>query len=532
MSYTALYRKFRPSNFMDVKGQEHIVTTLSNQIEAERIGHAYLFCGTRGTGKTSVAKIFAKIVNCENLIDGQPCEECSSCKSIAENVSMDVIEMDAASNNGVDNIREIVERVSYTPAQSKHKVYIIDEVHMLTPGAFNALLKTLEEPPSYVIFILATTEAHKIPITILSRCQRYDFKRITQDAIFSHMQELIEIEQLSVEDQALQYIARMGDGSMRDALSLLEKCLAFHYGERLTFEYVLDIFGAVDTKIFDDLLKIILEERIIDGIGFIEEITLQGREYVPFVNEFIWYLRNILLIKMAEGESQLETLEDIVGRSFDNIKVLYELIKPIHVEEIYRYIRVFTELSSQMKYATHKRILLETTIIKMCKPAMEQDYDSLVGRIRQLEKKLEEHKLVPSKGRSTIAKETISTEVMAEKTEDDLRLLKALPEEIRQVANSWRSIVMKLGSPVKQYLKNATISVSEDNVLLIVLEEGFEVDYFLSDASHQQRLQDFISNEIQKVVKIEIRKRKSNQEFQKEYPDLEQLIKMKIDIEE
>ena len=245
MSYTALYRKFRPDNFKDVKGQDHIVTTLKNQIMADRIGHAYLFCGTRGTGKTSIAKLFAKTVNCENPVDGSPCGECASCKSIAAGASMNVIEIDAASNNGVDNIREIVDEVSYSPAEGKFKVYIIDEVHMLSIGAFNALLKTLEEPPSYVIFILATTEVHKIPITILSRCQRYDFKRISIETITERMQELMEAEGIQVEEKALRYVAKTADGSMRDALSLLDQCIAFHFGKELTYDKVLDVLGAV-----------------------------------------------------------------------------------------------------------------------------------------------------------------------------------------------------------------------------------------------------------------------------------------------
>ena len=225
MSYTALYRKFRPERFEDVKGQDHIVTTLRNQIEADRIGHAYLFCGTRGTGKTTIAKIFAKAVNCEHPVDGSPCGECRSCRAIAAAASMNVIEIDAASNNGVDNIREIVDEVSYSPAEGRFKVYIIDEVHMLSIGAFNALLKTLEEPPSYVIFILATTEVHKIPVTILSRCQRYDFKRITIDTITGRLRELMVQEQQQVEEKALRYVAKAADGSMRDALSLLDQCI-------------------------------------------------------------------------------------------------------------------------------------------------------------------------------------------------------------------------------------------------------------------------------------------------------------------
>lgn len=227
MSYTALYRKFRPAAFDEVKGQDHIVQTLQNQISANRIGHAYLFCGTRGTGKTSIAKIFAKAVNCEHPVNGSPCNECATCRAIAAGSSMNVVEIDAASNNGVDNIRQIREEIQYSPTEGKYKVYIIDEVHMLSIGAFNALLKTLEEPPAYVIFVLATTEAHKIPITILSRCQRYDFKRITIDTIADRLMELMDKEKITVEEKAVRYVAKAADGSMRDALSLLDQCIAF-----------------------------------------------------------------------------------------------------------------------------------------------------------------------------------------------------------------------------------------------------------------------------------------------------------------
>ena len=220
MSYMALYRKFRPDNFDDVKGQDAIVTTLRNQVKSGRMGHAYLFCGTRGTGKTSVAKILAKAVNCESPKEGNPCNQCAICRAVNAGNSMNVIEIDAASNNGVENIREIVDEVKYSPTEGKYKVYIVDEVHMLSPGAFNALLKTLEEPPGYVIFILATTEVQKIPITILSRCQRYDFKRITVDCIAERLTELMEREGLLAQEKALRYIARMADGAMRDALSL------------------------------------------------------------------------------------------------------------------------------------------------------------------------------------------------------------------------------------------------------------------------------------------------------------------------
>lgn len=259
MSYTAMYRRFRPTTFEEVKGQDAIVTTLKNQIRSDRIGHAYLFCGTRGTGKTSIAKLFAKSVNCEHPVDGSPCGECASCKAIAEGRSMNVIEIDAASNNGVDNIREIVNEVAYSPTEGKYRVYIIDEVHMLSAGAFNALLKTLEEPPSYVIFILATTEANKIPVTILSRCQRYDFKRLTVEQIEERMKEALAAagEELPIEEKALKYLAKSADGAMRDAWSLLDQCLAFHFGHELTYDMVLDVLGAVDTSVFSKLLSLI-----------------------------------------------------------------------------------------------------------------------------------------------------------------------------------------------------------------------------------------------------------------------------------
>lgn len=283
MSYTALYRKFRPDNFEDVKGQDHIVTTLKNQIKANRIGHAYLFCGTRGTGKTTVAKILAKAVNCENQQDGSPCGECPSCRTIASGASMNVIEIDAASNNGVDNIRDIRENVQYPPTEGRYKVFIIDEVHMLSIGAFNALLKTLEEPPSYVIFILATTESHKIPVTILSRCQRYDFKRITIDVIAARLRELVDKEGIQAEEKALRYVAKAADGSMRDALSLLDQCIAFYLGQELTYEHALEVLGAVDMEVFSIMLRLILVGDTMGAVHTLEEVIMTAGIYLSLL---------------------------------------------------------------------------------------------------------------------------------------------------------------------------------------------------------------------------------------------------------
>ena len=384
MSYTALYRKFRPSEFDDVKGQDHIVTTLKNQIKADRIGHAYLFCGTRGTGKTTVAKIFAKAVNCQHTEDGSPCGECEMCRSIASGASMNVIEIDAASNNGVDNIREIREEVAYRPTEGKYKVYIIDEVHMLSIGAFNALLKTLEEPPEYVIFILATTEAHKIPITILSRCQRYDFKRISIDTIADRLRELMTEENVEVEEKAIRYVAKMADGSMRDALSLLDQCIACYLGQKRTYDHVLEVLGAVDTDVFSRLLRQILKRDVPAVLKSVEELVMQGRELTQMVNDFTWYLRNLLLAKTSDN------MEEVLDVSSENLQQLKEEAEMIEVDILLRYIRIFSDLSNQIKYAVQKRILLEVTLIKLCKPAMETNPDTLLDRIRAVEEKVEQ----------------------------------------------------------------------------------------------------------------------------------------------
>lgn len=384
MSYMALYRKWRPVSFEDVKGQDPVVQTLKNQITSDRIGHAYLFCGTRGTGKTSIAKIYARAVNCEHPINGSPCNQCASCRSILEGSSMNVVEIDAASNNGVENIRDIREQVQYPPTEGKYRVYIIDEVHMLSIGAFNALLKTLEEPPAYVIFILATTEVHKIPITILSRCQRYDFKRISLETIADRLRELTQAEQIQAEDKALMYIAKAADGSLRDGLSLLDQCVAFHYGKLLTYENALEVLGAVDSSVFSRMFNAVADGRTRDCITELEEIVIQGRELGQFVTDFIWYLRNLLLVQSADNP------EGLVDLSEENLKQLKADAVKTDGNTLMRYIRVFSDLSSQLRYASQKRVLLEVALIRLTHPAMEPDLDSVLQRIHQLEEQLED----------------------------------------------------------------------------------------------------------------------------------------------
>ena len=519
MSYTALYRKFRPDNFKDVKGQEHIVTTLKNQIQADRIGHAYLFCGTRGTGKTSIAKLFAKTVNCENPKDGSPCGECSSCKSIAAGASMNVIEIDAASNNGVDNIREIVDEVSYSPAEGKYKVYIIDEVHMLSIGAFNALLKTLEEPPSYVIFILATTEVHKIPITILSRCQRYDFKRISIETITARMQELMDAEGIQVEEKALRYVAKTADGSMRDALSLLDQCIAFHYGKELTYDKVLDVLGAVDTEVFSRLLEQVLKRNVLGCIGLLEEIIMQGRELTQFVADFSWYLRNLLLVKTSDN------MEDVIDVSSDNLLRLKEEAAGIEMETIIRYIRIFSELASKMKYATQKRILLEVALIKLCKPEMETSQDTLLDRIRAVEEKIE-NGLV-----TTVVQTSEAATSAAASNQPRPEVPKAVPEDVKQVVQKWSGIIGNAQMPLKLYLKNVRLSLGGDNKLMLVAEDGVHYDYLRQEGCKEQ-IERLIEDYIGKNVEINIQSIETGKQFENSYIDLSKIINIEIEEED
>lgn len=520
MSYTALYRKFRPDTFADVKGQDHIVTTLKNQLKANRIGHAYLFTGTRGTGKTTVAKIFARTVNCENPTEDGPCGECRICRAIAAGASMNVIEIDAASNNGVDNIREIVEEVSYSPAEGKYKVYIIDEVHMLSIGAFNALLKTLEEPPSYVIFILATTEVHKLPITILSRCQRYDFKRISIDTIADRMRELVRAESVQVEDKALRYIAKAADGSMRDALSLLDQCIAFHLGQELTYDKVLDVLGAVDTEVFSRLLRNILDRNVLSCVKLLEEIVMQGRELTQFVTDFTWYLRNLMLAQVSDSN-----LEDVIDMSTDNLNRLKEEAAMVDMEQIVRYIHIFSELAGQIRYASQKRILVEIALIKLCKPEMETNQEAVLDRLRQVEEKLENGVVMAAPGLNQASGGNIPQK-------EKPKLERAVPEDIREIVSKWPAIVGNMDNPMKIYLKEAGLSLGNENQLIIVVQDGISSDYFSQHPDNKAKLVEIIEDFAGKEIEIQLQTVKEQREFQENFVDLSQIVRMEIEEEE
>ena len=380
MSYAALYRKFRPQTFSEVKGQDHIVRTLKNQIKNNKTGHAYLFTGTRGTGKTSVAKIMAKALNCLDPKDGQPCCECENCLAITAGSFIDVIEMDAASNNGVDDIRNLIEETRYTPAKGKYKVFIIDEAHMITKAAFNAFLKTLEEPPSYAVFILATTEPHKLPQTILSRVQRYDFRRIEMDVIKENLKEIVIKEGQSAQEKALEYIARSGDGSMRDAVSLLDKCLAYSLGKELTYDLALEALGALDTGEFSALLRTVYKGDSAGALLSIDRAVSAGKDLSQYTADFCGYLRNVLLAGINP-----QAAEKITGMSSENMELLKEDAALADPEILIRYIRILSELINKMRFSAQKQLLCEIEFIKLTRPQMETDYSSLLDRIRQLE---------------------------------------------------------------------------------------------------------------------------------------------------
>ena len=432
MGYKALYRKFRPQVFEDVSGQEHIVMTLKNQIKYQRIGHAYLFCGTRGTGKTTIAKIFARAVNCTNPREGEPCGECDMCQGIQKGNLFNVVEIDAASNNGVDNIRQIIEEVTYPPTQGKYKVYIIDEVHMLSAGAFNALLKTLEEPPSYVIFILATTEVHRIPITILSRCQRYDFRRLEVDKILERLEELTKKENVVTDKEALELIARRGDGSMRDSLSILERCIAFHLGQPLTRDKVIQVLGATKTQVYEELTQSIGGKDVGKVLAKLDESILEGINIRQFATDYIQFLRNLLLLKIAPE------LEMTIDMEKSGINRLIDLGRDISQDALIRHIKILAELVDKLRYQTDGRILLETTFIRLCKPQMDMNIEGLLERIDTLEQRLEQ---LQQGGIVSVYREE-APKVVEE--EEIVQKPPATPQELQKIKAGWQQVIAHL----------------------------------------------------------------------------------------
>ena len=374
----ALYRKYRPLTFSDVVGQGHITKTLRNQVENSQLSHAYLFCGTRGTGKTSCAKILSRAVNCLNPVNGEPCNECEVCKGILDGSIFDVMEIDAASNNGVENIRQIRDEIVYTPIKAKYKVYIIDEVHMLSAGAFNALLKTLEEPPAHVIFILATTESHKIPATILSRCQRFDFKRLSVKDISDQIYKILKLENKTVDDKTVRLVATLADGSVRDSLSILEKVV-----EAVSYDEAEALLGVIGRGKLYSIADSIAEENIDALYKFIDELYFSSKDLSLMINELTSVFRDLLAVKSAVNA-------DILDKSEEDIRALKALAKKYSYEHIVYAMDTLFEASNSFSRSPDKRAAAELCLVKIAKPVFSENNDSLVARIGKLENQLKE----------------------------------------------------------------------------------------------------------------------------------------------
>ncbi len=380
MSYQVLYRKWRPENFDDFIGQQSIITTLANQIQTGRIAHAYLFCGSRGTGKTSAAKVFARAVNCEQPDEhGNPCGQCEPCIQLAKENNMDIVEIDAASNNGVDEIRDLRDKVKYPPSVGKYRVYIIDEVHMFSTGAFNALLKTLEEPPEHAVFILATTEPHKLPTTILSRCQRFDFKRIPLKEIYDRLRHGCDQDELDYDDAALEWIARAAEGGMRDAWSILDMCLA--YGQqRLTTDVVRSVLGTADRSFIFDFVDVLLKAQPGNGFFMLDDLVRDGHDVATFVRSVSQHLRDLLLAQLCKDD-----LAELLEITQEDAQRLLQQADSVGNEQLTRMLDLFVQAEADIKWASSARTVLELCIVKSCKPPQEQSVEALLERLERLE---------------------------------------------------------------------------------------------------------------------------------------------------
>ena len=469
--HKALYRVYRPKNFSDVIGQEHIVRTLKNQIENNNVGHAYLFCGTRGTGKTSTAKIFSRAVNCTNLHNDEPCNECENCREILEDKTMDVVEIDAASNNSVDDIRELRENVKYSPAKAKYKVYIIDEVHMLSQGAFNALLKTLEEPPSYVIFILATTEPHKIPATILSRCQRFDFKRVTVKDISSRMRYICEKEGIEADEKALNLIARNSQGALRDALSILDQCISFE-GNKISYNDVIELLGSVNREHLFDLAESIIKEDTRKSLQILNDFIIWGKDVRNLVNDLIDHFRNLMVCKISND------LDEIISLPEETIDLLKQQAETIDTNNLIRILNILSEAQDGMKISSNPRVLMEVTMMKIAQPMFDESKEALIKRIENLEQKIESgnikvNHISTNQTVDNFNENNQQNNNTVEKQEDEnIEYENLKGDDIKLVEKSWKKILQKMKEDKNQVIRALlqdvdSFNISEDTLYII-----------------------------------------------------------------
>lgn len=494
--HKALYRAYRPQTFKDVVGQEHIIRTLKNQIQNNNVGHAYLFCGTRGTGKTSTAKIFARALNCQNSVDEEPCNECEVCKDILSDNIMDVIEIDAASNNSVDDIREIRENVKYTPAKCKYKVYIIDEVHMLSQGAFNALLKTLEEPPSYVIFILATTEPHKIPATILSRCQRFDFKRVTVKDMSTRMKEICDDVNVVVDDRALNLIARNSQGALRDALSILDQCMSFSEND-IEYKDVVDLLGTVNIEQLFEMAEYVIKEDTKKCLEILNEFVVWGKDIKNLIDDLIDHFRNLMVCKVSSD------LDEIISLPEEIVKQLKAQASTIEVNDIIRILNILSTTQDAIKVSSNPRVLAEVSIMKLSQPMFDESKESLLKRISNLEEVIKSGKInINNNVEIESKKEDKETSEKNEvEAEEEVFYEEVKSEDVELIEKSWENILTHIkkdkNMPVYAILREAKeFNVSANN-LYIVFDDNFA---FAKNKLSDEKTRNYIESVIREIL--------------------------------
>jgi DNA polymerase-3 subunit gamma/tau len=528
--YTALYRKWRPKKFEDVYGQDQVTATLKNELKSNKISHAYLLCGTRGTGKTSTARLLAKAVNCGNPEDHNPCDRCDSCISINEGSSIDVIEIDAASNRGIDDIRNLREAIKFTPTLGKYKVYIIDEVHMLTNEAFNALLKTLEEPPAYVMFILATTEPHKLPATILSRCQRFDFRRISIDNIMSLLSIMCTAEGIEIEEAALRMIARNADGAMRDAQSILDQC-AVYGGKKISESTVLEALGISGHHHLLGMGEAILEGDAPAAILLIDELSATGKDMNQFIKDLTAHYRNLLMSKI------LDKPEDVIDMSSEGIEALKQSAARYGKENILRCIKYLSDLENEAKWYSNPRILLEVTIVRMCRTTGDDSLEGLLARLAQLEKAVREGAAAVTATRPQQEAAPVRTEA---KREAKAPAAKAPKKTVKEGAAPESSEILSKWSGFKQFLKErrkiklmtfvhtAKPVRLEGNVLLLSFEKE---DRYSKEAIEMPEIKKEIEKEASDYFSMDIRiKGKLADEEEQAEEEAVDIIKAAIDL--
>ncbi|MBH0312450.1 DNA polymerase III subunit gamma/tau [Alcaligenes faecalis] len=493
--HKALYRTYRPQTFEDMVGQRHIIKTLKNQIKNDNVGHAYLFTGTRGTGKTSTAKIFARAVNCINPNDQEPCNKCEVCESILNDNTMDTIEIDAASNNSVDDIRELRESVKYSPTNCKYKVYIIDEVHMLSQGAFNALLKTLEEPPSYVIFILATTEPHKIPATILSRCQRFDFKRVTINEMVKRMKDICTGENMEVEERALNLIASNSQGALRDALSILDQCMSF--GEdKITYDDVVELMGTVNIEQLFDLSQYIIDQDIKKSLQSLNEFISWGKDIRNLINDLISHFRNIMVRKVSKD------IDDILSLPEDTLERISKQSEGVDINSLIRILNVLSETQDSIKSSSNQRVMVEVAIMKIAQPIFDDSKEALLDRIENLEKIIESGNIkiasYQSSGEEAYEEEKIDPVIKTENKHYE----EVKSEDVELVESSWKEVLKQIKKdkkmPIYALLTEAKNFNVHNNELFIVFDDKFS---FAKDRLSAKETHEYIETVVRSIMK-------------------------------